>query len=471
MSFHTETEAISLHTKAPRLAGLLTRDRSFYQTFVKLAAALMLEQAVILSVNLADNIMLGSYSEYALAGVAAVNQIQFVLQQIVYGVSTGMVILGSQYWGQKRTGEIRKLSAIGMRMSLLLVIALFVAVSCFPRQTLGIFTPDEAIISEGVQYLSIIRFTYLFFGASAVLLGTMRIVESVRIALGVSILSLVLNCSINYILIFGHFGAPELGVRGAAIGTLTARIVECCVFLWYVLVRDKRISMKLRDFLRTDRTMLGDFLRVASPVLLTQALWGLSNALQTVILGHMSEVAIAAQSISSNIFQLLKVTSVGASSAASIIIGKTIGEGRSMDKLKEYCRTLQVMFVCIGLVLGTTLFFIRIPMLRIYNISEETRQLANAYMLIQSVVLVTMSYQMPVNGGIIRGGGDTRFIMIVDLVSIWIIVLPLSFLAAFVWQLSPVIVIMLLNSDQVFKCVPAFIRCNSYKWVHRLTRD
>ena len=129
------------------------------------------------------------------------------------------------------------------------------------------------------------------------------------------------------------------------------------------------------------------------------------------------------------------------------------------------------MFVCIGLVLGTALFFIRIPMLRIYNISEETRQLANAYMLIQSVVLVTMSYQMPVNGGIIRGGGDTRFIMIVDLVSIWIIVLPLSFLAAFVWQLSPVIVIMLLNSDQVFKCVPAFIRCNSYKWVHRLTRD
>ena len=299
----------------------------------------------------------------------------------------------------------------------------------------------------------------------------MRIVESVRIALGVSVLSLGLNCSINYILIFGHFGAPELGVRGAAIGTLIARIVECCVFLLYVLVRDKRISMKLRDFLRTDRIMFGDFLRVASPVLLTQALWGLSNALQTVILGHMSEVAIAAQSISSNIFQLLKVTSVGASSAASIIIGKTIGEGRSMDKLKEYCRTLQVMFVCIGLVLGTTLFFIRIPMLRIYNISEETRQLANAYMLIQSVVLVTMSYQMPVNGGIIRGGGDTRFIMIVDLVSIWIIVLPLSFLAAFVWQLSPVIVIMLLNSDQVFKCVPAFIRCNSYKWVHRLTRD
>ena len=128
------------------------------------------------------------------------------------------------------------------------------------------------------------------------------------------------------------------------------------------------------------------------------------------------------------------------------------------------------MFVAIGLILGAALFIIRIPMLGIYNISDETRALANAYMIVQSVVLVTMSYQMPVNGGIIRGGGDTKFIMIVDIISIWVIVLPLSYLAAFVWNLSPVVVIILLNSDQVFKCVPAFIRVNSYKWVRQLTR-
>ena len=450
---------------------LLTKDRSFYRTFITLCVTLMLEQAVILSVNLADNIMLGRYSEYSLAGVAAVNQIQFVLQQIVYAVSNGMIILGSQYWGQKRPEEVRKLSSIAMRVSLTLVIALFIAVSIFPHQTLAIFTPDEAIISEGVQYLSIIRFTYLFFGASTILLGTMRVAESVQIALIVSVISLILNCSINYVLIFGHFGAPEMGVRGAAIGTLIARIVECAIYTVYVFFHDKRISMQLRDYLKVDRTMLGDFFRVATPVILTQALWGLSNALQTVILGHMSDVAIAAQSISSNIFQLLKVTSIGASTAASIIIGKTIGESKGMEKIREYARTLQIMFVCIGLVLGTALFLIRIPMLRIYNISEETRTLANAYMIIQSVVLVTMSYQMPVNGGIIRGGGDTKFIMIVDLVSIWGIVLPLSFLAAFVWKASPVVVIMLLNSDQVFKCVPAFIRVNSYKWVRKLTRN
>lgn len=449
---------------------MLTRDRKFYRTFAVLCAMLMLEQAVILSVNLADNIMLGAYNETSLAGVAAVNQIQFVLQQVVYAVSNGMIILGSQYWGQSRIGEIRKLSAIAMRVSLAIVIALFAAATLFPRQLVGLFTPDAAIIGEGARYLDIIRFTYPFFGVSAILMGTMRVAESVRISLGVSVVSLVLNCAINYVLIYGHFGAPEMGVRGAAIGTLTARVVECAIFIVYVFRHDRRVRLRPRDLLHVDRAMFGDFLRVAAPVILTQALWGLSNALQTVILGHMSDIAIAAQSISSTLFQLLKVTSVGAASAASIIIGKTIGEGRGMARIREYSRTLQVLFVGIGLVLGTALFLIRIPMLRVYNIAAETRALANAYMIIQSIVLVTMSYQMPVNGGIIRGGGDTKFIMVVDLVSIWGIVLPLSYLAAFVWNLSPVIVIILLNSDQVFKCVPAFLRVNSYKWVRHLTR-
>lgn len=449
---------------------MFTKDRNFYRSFAVLCLTLMLEQVVILSVNLADNIMLGRYSESALSGVAAVNQIQFVLQQIVFGVSSGMIVLGSQYWGQKRTGEIRMLSSIAMRAALGVAIALFIAVSLFPEQTLRLFTRDAAIVAEGVAYLKIIRFTYLFFAASSILLGTMRVVESVQIALRVSLLSLVLNCSINYVLIYGRFGAPEMGVRGAAIGTLAARIVELFVFAWYFFVRDRRVSMQPSDFLSADREMACDFFRVASPVILTQTLWGLANALQTVILGHMSAVAIAAQSISSNVFLLLKVASVGASSAAAILIGKAIGEGKDLSVLKEYTRTLQALFVAIGLVLGAALMIIRVPLLRVYNISDETRALANAYMIIQSVVLVTMSYQMPTNGGIIRGGGDTRFVMILDLISIWGIVLPFSCLAAFVWRLSPIIVIILLNSDQVFKCVPAFIRVNSYKWIKRLTR-
>lgn len=448
---------------------MLTKDHFFYKSFIALAVALMVEQAVILSVNLIDNLMLGAYSEAALSGVAAVNQIQFVLQQIVYGVSNGMIVLGSQYWGQGRTGEIKKLAAIGMWIIIGITLALFVAVSVVPYGALALFTDNAAIAEQGVQYLRIMRWSYVFFGMTTVMLGAMRIAETVKIALRVSVVSLLVNVSINYLLITGNLGFPEMGVRGAAIGTLTARVVECIIVGVYLFTREKKLRLLPADFLRLDSTMLGDYIRVSAPIIGAAVIWGVGNAVQTMILGHMDKSAIAAQSISNTLFLLLKVTSVGASSAASVIIGKTVGAG-NLDKVKEYTRTLQVLFLGIGLVLAGLFAAIGFNLLAVYNISDETRQMARAFIIIQTITMFTMSYQMPVNAGIIRGGGDTRFIFILDIVSQVGIVIPLALLAAFVWHLSPVIVTFILNSDQIFKCVPAFIRVNSYKWVRNLTR-
>lgn len=447
----------------------MTRDKAFYKSFVALTAALMLEQAVILSVNLADNVMLGAYNETALSGVAAVNQIQFVLQQLVYGISNGMIVLGSQYWGQGRVGEVRKLSSIAARFALGLTAALFVLVSLFPRGAMKLFTGDEAIIAEGISYLNIMRFSYAAFGLTTVMLGTLRIAESVKIALRVSVISLIVNISINYALIPGRFGFPELGARGAAIGTLTARIVEFAIVAAFMFTRDDALHIRPADYLRVDGRMLSDYARVCLPILGGAAIWGVSNALQTVILGHMDKSAIAAQSISATLFLLLKVASVGAASAAAVLIGKAVGAG-DMKKVREYTRTLQVLFLIIGAALALLFTAIRFPLLRLYNISDDTRRMADAFMTIQTVTIFTMSYQMCVNTGIIRGGGDTGYILKLDTISILLIVLPLSLLAAFVWHLSPVAVTFILNSDQIFKCVPAFIRANRYTWVKKLTR-
>lgn len=449
---------------------MLTKDKNFYQSFIRLCITLMLEQAVVLSVNLVDNLMLGSYSEAALSGVAAVNQIQFVFQQLVYGAGSSMIVLGSQYFGKGEVAQVRKLSSIGVRTAVVIAILLFALVSLFPQQALQLFTDDAAIAAEGIKYLNIIRFSYLFFAASAVMLSTMRIAQSVRIALRSSIIALVVNVAINYLLIGGNLGFPEMGAEGAAIGTLIARLVEFCIIVTHLFTKEERLSIRPKDYLHIDRQMLRDYIRVGAPVMITSALWGMSNAVQTMILGHLSASAIAAQSISSTVFQLLKVTSVGASSAASILIGQTIGEG-SMDKIKEYTKTLQVIFISIGCVLGLIMFLIRIPLLAIYQVSEETHYLANAYMLIQSVVMLAMAYQMPVNTGIITGGGDTKFTLFMDLIGIWCIALPISLLAAFVWKLSPIVVIICLNSDQFLKCIPAFIRVNSYRWIKKLTRE
>lgn len=447
----------------------LVKEKGFYKSFLTLAGALILEQVVVLSVNLADNVMIGSYSETALAGVAAVNQIQFVVQQIVFAVSNGMIVLTGQYWGKGQLNPIRQLAVNALRFGLIFAFGFFLAASIFPGQLVAVFVNDEAVIAEGVRYLEIIKFTYLFFAITTVLLGVMRSVETVKLALGVSVLSLIVNCCINFVLITGRFGAPELGVQGAAIGTLTARTLECLIVCCYVVRYDKKIHMRFSHLLHVDPLLQKDYFYTAAPVILQGALWGMGNAMQMAILGHLSKNALTAYSISSTIFQLLKVTSVGACTAASILIGKQIGKG-DREELKAQVNTMQLLFLGIGTLLCLMLNIIRIPLLSIYSVSEETYQLANQFILIQSIVLLTMSYQMPTNGGIIRGGGDTRYGVILDVVSIWGIVLPFSYLAAFVLHWHPVVVVIFLNVDQVFKCIPAAIYVNSYRWIRELTR-
>ena len=448
---------------------MFTKDKTFYRTFLRLTLALMMQQAVVLSVNLADNVMLGGYSETALSGVAAVNQIQFILQQLVFGFTNGMIVLASQYWGKQQTAPIRRLTAIAFWGAMAVAAGLLVLVSVWPRQILSLFTADPAIIEQGCAYLSIVRWSYVFFAAVIVLLGGMRVVERVRIALNASVMALVINCSINFVLIRGRFGLPELGARGAAIGTLTARVLECAVVLVYVLKADQRLRLRPRDLLRLDRTLLGDFARVSTPVVVTNALWGLNTAMQTVVLGHMSSSAIAAHAISSTIFLFLKVTSVGAASASSVIIGKAVGEG-DMGKIRTYTRTLQAIYGCIGLSLCIILLLIRAPLLSLYTLEPETLHLARQFILIEALVLVETSYQMCVNTGIIAGGGNPRFVLIVDLFVIWGFAIPLSLLCAFRWNAPPVVVMLALNADQTLKCFTAAIYCNSFRWIRSLTR-
>ena len=447
----------------------LCRDRDFYKSFLRICLALMLEQAVILSVNLADNLMLGTYSEAALSGVAAANQIQFVYQQIVYAIGNGVIILGSQYWGQKRVGEIRSIAAIGIYFEIAAACILFAVISLFPVGALKLFTNQPEFIAQGAAYLKIIRFSYLFFALTGVLLSTLRSVESVRIALIVSVVALIVNVCINYLLIGGNMGFPELGVRGAAIGTLAARIVEFVIVASYTL-KEKRLGMRPAHLFHIDRDLMRDFVRVVLPILGAGLLWGVNNMLQTVTLGHMDDSAIAAQSISNTVFLLLKVTAVGACSAASVLIGKTIGEG-NMDRVKEYTRTLQVLFAGIGVLLCAAMLIVRIPLLSVYRakISESTYALANTYMLIQAAVLLVTSYQMPINGGIIRGGGDTRFMLILDVISVTVFI-PLAMLGGLVFHWPTIAVIICINIDQAIKCIPAYIHVNSYKWIQRLTR-
>lgn len=447
------------------------KEKGFYTQFFSMWIVLVLQNVITLSVNLADNMMLGAYSETSLSGVAAVNQVQFIYQYLLLAVGEGIVIIGSQYFGKKNTMPIRKLTGFALRIAAVMSVVLFVVMTLFSHTVLSAFTTDEAIISEGVRYVAVIRFTYFFFAVTQILLASLRSTGVVNIALYLSVITLLINCSINYTLIYGHFGAPRLGVVGAAIGTLVARIIEMTVVILYMAKKEKHIHFSRTDLVsRVDAGLRTDYIKVILPMVFINALWGFNNAVQNAILGHMTARAIAANSVATTLFLMVKSTGQGSASTASFIVGHAIGEGKK-DLLRDYAKTLQTLFLLIGIASGILLFAIRVPILGIYNLTPETKAMANRFLIILSVVCVGMSYQMPTNAGIIRGGGDTRYCMILDLVSIWAIVIPISFLMAFVFKASPEIVVICLNADQIFKGVPAFIKCNYGHWAKKLTRD
>lgn len=448
---------------------LLTKDKSFYKTFLKLFFMIVAQNVIVLSVNLADNIMIGAYSETALSGVAAVNQLQFVFQQLTIGIGDALVVMGSQYWGQGRTEPIKQIGKAALAVGFCAGLLLFVLTGLFPESIVGLFTESEAIIAEGAKYLGVVRYTYLLFGVSAVLLSLLRTVEVVRISLVISIVALLTNCGFNYLLIEGNLGAPELGAVGAAIGTLVARVLELGIILAHYIFMDKRLRVRIADIIKTDRALLWDYFKHCRFFIVVSLMFGVSTALQTVVLGHMSDSAIAANSIASSLFQILKVMSVGAASATAIIIGKTIGKG-DMAKLKEYVKTFQMIFLLISAITGVTLFLLRPLILSFYELTPETYLMANRFILVLCFTGMGTAYEMPVITGIIRGGGDSKFVFWNDLVSIWGIVLPLSFLAAFVFRWDEAVVLLCLNSDQVFKCAAAAIKANRYTWIKKLTR-
>ena len=451
---------------------LLTKDKSFYKQFFSLYWVLVLHNIIILGVNLVDNIMIGSYSETALSGVGAINQIQFVFQQVIMSAGSSLVALSSQYWGQGRTKEIKKLSTCALVVGTSFSIILYVTAAIAPEGIVGLFSPSEKIVYEGAKYLRIIKYTYPVFALTNILLASLRSVETVKIGFYISIVTFFTNCSINYLLIRGNFGFPEMGVTGAAIGTLVARILELVIVAIYVFFADKKLKIRFGELFCFDKGLFKDYTKVAFPIILVGGMFGVSTALQSVILGHMNDNAIAANSISTTLYQTLKVASVasvGAASATSVIIGKTIGKG-DMKKLREYVKTLQIMFIGIGVVISTVMFFVREPILGMYNLSTETYSLANAFLLVLCVTGFGMSYQMPTIIGIVQGGGDGKFVLKNDFISIYCIVLPLSFVAAFVFEWHPVLVVLCLNLDQIFKCIPGFIKVNSYSWVKKLTK-
>lgn len=456
--------------KDPKYFGIFTKNRSFYRTFFPLLIIVVLQQLAALMVNMVDNIMLGRYTELALSGATLVNQLQFMLQQIAAGIGMGIVVLASQYWGQRRLEPIRKIISVGVRFGLIIGIVFTVLSFLFPVQILSIFTDDALVVEEGVRYLRIICWTYVVFSISNSLMYSLQSVETAMIGTVMSISTIFINFCCNYCLIYGRFGFPEMGICGAATATLISRIVELIIILTYVFRIDKKLKMKPVDFLSFEKDYVRDYIRIATPVTLSGLLWGVAQAAQTAVLGHISATVIAANSIAIVIFQIFAVVGMSCANVASVVTGKTIGQGR-FELVKSYAKTMQVIFIIIGLISGALLFLCKDLIVDFYTISDETKSLALSFITVLSITTIGTCYEYPVEGGIISGGGLTKYPAVVDNLFMWLFTVPSAFLSAFVFHFPPIITFCFLKADQFLKCIPNAITVNRYHWVRILTRE
>ena len=435
-----------------------------------MTSVIALQNLITFAVNLADNIMIGGYSQDALSGVAMVNQIQFLLQMIMLGTGSAIGVLSAQYWGKKELQPIRKATSVGVMLGVIISAVMMLLVFFFPRQALGLLTNEQAVINEGSKYLVIICFSFVLFAVSNNLLSALRSVETVNIGFVVNLVALVVNIVLNYGLIYGRLGFPEMGVEGAAIATLSARAVEFVIVLLYVLLVDKKICWRPKNLLHLDKAMFRDFIRVGMPLILANGIWGVAMSVQTAILGRLGNDTIAANSIATTIFQVVSVVVYAASSASGVLIGKTVGEG-DIPRVKAYTKTMQVLFLMIGAVTGLALFSCRNWIIGLYDVTPAAAQLAYQFICVLSVTVVGTAYQCSCLTGIVTGGGDTKFVLINDLIHQWLIVIPAAFVSAFVFHGPLWVTFACLKADQILKCFVAVIKINRYRWIHVLTRE
>ena len=450
--------------------ALMVREKKFYKTFASMTGAIALQNLITFAVNLADNVMIGGYSQTALSGVAIVNQIQFLLQMLMLGTGSAIGVLGAQYWGKKELKPIQKATSIGVLLGVILSGIMMLAVFFFPHEAMGLLTNEQAVIEEGSKYLVIVCFSYVLFAVSNNLLSALRSVETVKIGFAVNLIALVVNITLNYGLIYGNFGMPEMGVEGAAVATLTARVVEFLVVVIYVLFVDKKICWRPRDILYIDLDMFRDYIKVGMPLILANGIWGIAMSAQTAILGRMGEDTIAANSIATTIFQVVSVVTYAASTASGVIIGITVGEG-DIPRVKAYTKTMQILFLGIGAVTGLTLYSCTDLIISLYDVTPAAAELSRQFIAVLSVSVVGTSYQCSCLTGIVTGGGDTKFVLINDLIHQWLIVIPSAFLSAFVFHGPLWVTFACLKSDQILKCFVAVVKVNRYRWIHVLTRD
>ncbi|MCI6022915.1 MAG: MATE family efflux transporter [Oscillospiraceae bacterium] len=448
----------------------LFKDRDFYKTLVTLMLPMVAQNLITLAAQMMDSLMLGKIGQTELSASSLANQPFFIFNLLIFGMASGSSVLNAQFWGKRDTRSIKIVISICLKVALTVSILLGAAVMIFPETVMRIYTNDPEIIAAGIEYLRIIGWCYIFFGLSNTLLTTIRSVGIVRIAVIDSIFSLVCNISLNYIPIFGHLGFPAMGIRGAALATVITRIGDAAIVLFYVLVLDKKLRFRPRDFLDFDMRLLKNYLKNGLPVAFNEVFWSVGVSIQSMVLGRLGSSVVSASQIASIVQQFSTVLIFGVANAAAIIIGNDIGAGQ-MDRAKDRVFKFRIIAIFLGLFAAGLILLLSGPVVSFYNVPDETKTLAIEMLRILSVIVIFIAQTGIGVVGLLRGGGDPRFALFVDLFGLWVIATPAALLSAFVFKAPVLVVYACTRLDEPVKLLMILWRMRNSHWMKDVTGE
>lgn len=452
-----------------RMRITIVKEKEFYLKVLAIMLPVALQQAINMGVNMLDTMMLGSFGEIQLSGSSLANQYYNFFTIFCMGIIGGASILAAQYWGAGEKEEVRETFSMALRLAIGLGLIFMALTWFFPAQIMSIYTSEEPVIEAGVKYLRITTFIFLLHGTSLVTAQLMRSVGQAQLGLWVSVLSFFVNLFANYIFIFGKFGAPRMEIAGAALGTFFARLAEFIATFTYVLVVDKSLGLRIRHLLKSPSSRFyANYFKLGAPVLLSDALLGLGSNIVTVVLGHMGAAVVAGNAICQLIDRLFTVVIQGVSNASGIITGHTIGNG-DIKKAMEQGETFYFLSLVFGAFSAFLVWLVGPMTISMYNLEQETivitKQLMNAYVLIVFFQCV----QSVMTKGVLRGGGDSRFLLMADILFLWLVSIPLGALGGLVFGWPAWVTMLCLRIDFMIKSVWCVSRLLSGKWIHVVT--
>lgn len=442
-------------------------DREFYKTVAVIAIPISLQSLITIGVNMMDTIMLGSMGEVALSASSLANQFINIFHICCMGIGMGASVLTSRFWGMQDKDSLRKTITIMYRLCFVFGLLFTAATIIAPDALMRIYTSDEEVIRAGVSYFRWSVPCYWLLGFSLTTTIVLRSVGQVKLPLLCSVIAFFINIFFNWVFIFGKLGAPRMEVAGAAVGTLISRTFEFLFICGYFLFFDKKVSYRVKMILMKCGDLLKDYLRISIPVLVSDGLLAFGNSAVAMVMGRIGKEFVSANAITMVVQQLSTVFIQGISNASSIITGHTLGAGDT-ERAQRQGVTFLGLGAVIGVLAGGLIMILSWPVINCYNVTGETKAIAEQLMLAVGVIVIFQSMNSILTKGVLRGGGDTKFLMLADILFLWIASIPLGYLAGLVWHLPAFWIYTFLKIDQFIKAVWCVFRLGSKKWIKKI---